>query len=76
MKVKKAFILMGKIISSPWAFGKFIAYHCKQYRYNDLIQFANEEMTDKGIPGHGYVRVYDAFLRSRREEKLYVCEMG
>ncbi|MEX0918563.1 MAG: hypothetical protein WDZ85_01180 [Candidatus Paceibacterota bacterium] len=76
MKTKKALHLMSKIIKSPRAFYIFIAHCCKQYRYNDLIQFANEELTDKGIPGHGYVRVYDAFLRSRREENLCICEVG
>lgn len=76
MKIVKALTLITKIIRSPRAFGKFLAHALKQYRYNDLIQFANEEMTDKGIPGHGYVRVYDAFLKARRDEELHICEIG
>ena len=76
MKTHKAFSLAKKIISSPTAFWRYGMHYLKLYRYNDLLQFANEEATDKGMPGHGYVRVYDAFLRSRRESISYLCEVG
>lgn len=76
MKTKKALILASKITSSPGAFFKFLKHCLKAYRYNDLLQFAGEEATDKGMPGHSYVLAYDFFLRSRRNEDLRLCEIG
>lgn len=69
-------MLIKKIIISPFAFGKYFVHCLKQYRYNDLLQFTGEEFTDKGIPGHNYVRVYDFFLRGRRNDELRLCEIG
>jgi len=74
--MKKAISLIRKVITSPKAFGVYLVYCLKQYRYNDLLQFAGEEVTDKGAPGHNYVRIYDFFLRSRRNEDLRFCEVG
>jgi hypothetical protein len=72
----KLLFLIKKIIFSPGAFLKYIAHYIKLYRYNDLLQFANEEMTDKGVPGHNYARIYDFFLRGRRDSISYLCEIG
>lgn len=74
--MEKALSLIRKIITSPKAFSVYLLHCFKQYRYNDLLQFAGEEFTDKGVPGHNYVRVYDFFLRSRRNEDLRFCEIG
>jgi len=74
--IRKALSLFRKILTSPKAFGMYLMYFLKQYRYNDLLQFAGEEFTDKGMPGHSYVRVYDFFLRSLRNEDLRLCEIG
>lgn len=74
--MKKTLSLFRKIFTSPRAFGKYIVSCLKQYRYNDLLQFAGEEFTDKGVPGHNYVRAYDFFLRSQRNENLRFCEIG
>jgi len=75
-KIRKTLSLMRKIFTSPRAFVVYFVHCLKHYRYNDLLQFAGEEATDKGMPGHSYVRVYDFFLRSRRNEDLRLCEIG
>jgi hypothetical protein len=74
--MKKILSLIKSILLSPRAFCIFLGYCCKQYRYNNLLQFAIEEETDKGVPGHNYVRVYDAFLRNRRDSISSLCEIG
>lgn len=76
MKAKKALRLLQKILTSPRAFAVYLGHCLKQYRYNDLIRFAIEEVTDKGVLGHNYVRVYDFFMRSHRGSIEYVCEVG
>jgi len=76
MKTNKTLQLIQKILTSPRAFGRYLVHCLKQYRYNDLLQFANEEATDKGVLGHYYVRVYDFFMRSRRDSIEYLCEVG
>ena len=74
--IKKYFSLLVKIIKGPKAFFRYSIWNFKKYRRNDLIRFANEQGTDKGVPGHDYVRVYDSFLRDRRNEDLKLCEVG
>lgn len=74
--MKKTLSLIRKIVTSPKAFGVYLIHCLKQYRYNDLIQFAGEEFTDKGVPGHNYVRAYDFFLRSSRNKEIRFCEIG
>src|SRR3989344_1967413 len=76
MKTNKIVQLIKKILTSPRAFGVYLVHCLKQYRYNDLLQFAIEEATDKGVLGHNYVRVYDFFMRSRRDSIGYLCEVG
>ena len=76
MKYRKTFLLIQKILTSPRAFGRYLVHCLRQYRYNDLLQFANEEATDKGVLGHYYVRVYDFFMRPRRDSIEYLCEVG
>jgi len=76
MKVKKILSLVQKIVTSPRAFGRYLMHYLKQYRYNDLLQFANEEATDKGPLEHYYVRVYDFFMRPNRDSIEYLCEVG
>lgn len=74
--ILKFFSLLQKILLSPRGFLRYMIWYFKKYRRNDLIQFASEEGTDKGVPGHDYVRVYDAFLREKRKEELVLCEIG
>lgn len=74
--MRKTLSLIRKVLTSPRAFGKYLIYCLKQYRYNSLLQFANEEATDKGFPGHYYVRVYDFFMRSRLDSIGHFCEVG
>jgi len=76
MDIRKTLSLIRKIFTSPRVFGRYLVYCLKHYRYNDLLQFAGEGATDKGLPGHSYVRAYDFFLRSRRDEDLRLCEIG
>ena len=51
-------------------------YYSKLYKANTLYKFASETETDKGFPGHGYVRVYDSFLSKLRFKKCSICEIG
>ena len=74
--MQKLFDLVLKIGSNPVAFVRYCVYFVKQYRANDLLRFANNVKTDKGVDIHNYIRAYDYFLKARRSEKLVFCEIG
>ncbi|MDZ4226151.1 MAG: hypothetical protein U1C66_01525, partial [Patescibacteria group bacterium] len=76
MKFKKLLLLVQRVVLSPAAFWRYVVHYARLYQYNDLLQFAGEEGSDKGSPGHNYVRVYDAFLRDRRDSVTHLCEIG
>lgn len=33
-------------------------------------------MSDKGLPGHNYTRVYNSFLNKFRDDSILICEVG
>jgi len=74
--IYKLFDLVWKIGSNPAAFVRYCVYCARQYRTNDLLRFANEVKTDKGVDIHNYIRVYNYFLKARRREELTLCEIG
>ena len=47
-----------------------------ELRDSELLQQANVVATDKGIPGHGYYRVYEQFLKDRRMQVSTLLEIG
>ncbi len=67
---------MNKVIRNPNAFLRYVTFCLKQYAHYDLVEYASEDNTDKGVSGHDYIRVYDFFLREKRCKPLTFCEIG
>jgi hypothetical protein len=70
------FRLTKNILGGPAPFYRYLRYCVKQYESNELLGIANRFGTDKGLPGHGYARIYDAFLRKFRDASINLCEIG
>lgn len=58
------------------AFKRVVKNYRGELKNSELMQIANYLQTDKGIPGHGYTRVYEHFLYNRRNSIQSMCEIG
>lgn len=64
------------VLRSPTSFFRYLRYATAEYNNNELLRLSGIVGTDKGLPGHGYVRIYDTFLKERRDSVTQVCEIG
>jgi len=68
--------LIGRALLMPRAFLSYLGYFLRLYYNNRLYKLTAATMSDKGLPGHGYVRVYNTFLSKFRDKPISICEVG
>lgn len=68
--------LLLRVIAHPNAFGRLVKDSIGEFGRNELLYLANRFHTDKGIPHHNYVRVYNALFHDKREHIKTFCELG
>jgi hypothetical protein len=71
-KVKKS----KTFITTFRSFSRYVKGSVKQYPTNELLHLFNQTRSDKGIPGHGYARVYHALFNQKRNDVRNFCEIG
>ena len=47
-----------------------------ELKSSELLQLASVVDTDKGIPGHGYTRIYEHYFKNDRFNIKCLCEIG
>jgi hypothetical protein len=57
-------------------FYKVLKEAASELKHNELLNILNSVSSDKGKPGHNYARIYNYYLRDKREQIESICEIG
>ena len=75
MRISNATKTAMRIVTHPISFYRYLFYSLKLYHRNEVLQLTSGGESDKGLPGHGYARVYNYFFNDRRNIE-HLCEIG